>query len=94
MAKEDVTTVAPGVKRTICHWGYVLEGRKADLLRALLTQETWFPDGTEFNKKGQSLRHKRVEVEGRKIKSQKVSKHWYLVYVDYCSSSCPSFSII
>lgn len=61
MANHENTTVAPGVTRTDCHWGYYLQGTRVDLLRAGLAKESWFPTG-QRDKGGRGIRMVHTEI--------------------------------
>ena len=67
MAGRDTTTIAPGVKRTDCFWGYYLEGKKEDLIRAGLAQERWFLDGKVRCESGQATRTTHFVQSGQMI---------------------------
>jgi hypothetical protein len=81
MANREVTTPAPGVTRTECHWGYYLQGKKDALIRAGLVREEWFPTG-ERDSRGRVIRRRKVEHEGRWIRVIDQGSHIY-VGVDY-----------
>lgn len=65
----DIFTVAPGVVRHNCCWGYYLMGRKEAIIAAGLVSESWFADGTQRNKRGQVVRLKEMSVDGRRIRT-------------------------
>ncbi len=69
MAAHEITTIAPGVTRTDCDWGYYLEGAQEALIGAGLATAEWFADGTERNTKGQVVRSKRFQVDGRAVET-------------------------
>ncbi len=64
---DDTITVAPGVTRHNCHWGYYLEGAKADLLRAGLAKSEWFLDGREKTWHGTTIRTVCAEQDGMPV---------------------------
>lgn len=66
---SDTTTVAPGVRRRECGWGYYLEGTKAALFAAGLAKQDWFADGTESAGRGRIVRSKSFTENGREIKT-------------------------
>lgn len=78
-------TIAPGVARDDTGWGYNLHGTKAALLEAGLARAEWFPTG-ERNKRGQVVRSKYLEHEGRQImcrEEQHGGRYWIRVsYAD------------
>src|SRR5258708_11630446 len=67
MAMPDRSTVAPGVRREDYSWGYFLEGKKEELLRAGLAREEWFPTGGELDKRGRVIRSNFVKHQGREV---------------------------
>lgn len=69
MATLENTTVAAGVRRTDCPWGYLIEGSREALLSAGLAQASWLQDGTKRNKRGHTVRSKELTVNGRHIKT-------------------------
>lgn len=69
MADLDISTAAPGIKRMNCDWGYCLDGKQEAIIAAGLAKPDWFEDGTRRNTKGQVVRTKHLEVEGRKIET-------------------------
>lgn len=83
MAGIDHTTIAPGVRRCNCSWGYILEGRRDDLLAANLAQPEWFANGDQRDKYGRTVRSIRAVHEGRKIECRQVTKHRYDIRVHY-----------
>jgi hypothetical protein len=92
MADKDTTTVAPGVTRTDCFWGYFLEGKKEALLRAGLAREEWFHTG-ERDKRGRAIRSNRFEHQGREIKVLRRNKSpggRYYVGVSYTARDLQS----
>ncbi|MBI3043561.1 MAG: hypothetical protein HYY78_12145 [Betaproteobacteria bacterium] len=60
-------TVAPGVTRINCSWGYYLEGKKEQIIAAGLAKPSWFTDPKERNKRGQIVRSKTQLIDGRRI---------------------------
>jgi hypothetical protein len=79
-AGDGPKVVAPGITRNDCGWGYYLNGRKDDLLRAGLAKESWFADGVELDERGRVVRTKHVEWEGRSVTSKwnASSDHFYI----------------
>lgn len=68
MAKNENTTVAPGVWRTDCPaWGYYLVGSMDALMSAGLAQADWLQDGTVKDKRGRTTRSKYQIVNGRHV---------------------------
>ena len=53
---NGITTIAPGVTRLDCIYGYCLEGTKDALLRAGVTKSEWFLDGREKTRHGKTIR--------------------------------------
>ena len=61
---DGITTIAPGIARYACHWGYYLEGTKDALLRAGMAKAEWFLDGHEKNRHGKTIRTVYTEQDG------------------------------
>jgi len=61
---DGVTTIAPGITRQDCHWGYYLEGTKDALLLAGVAQSEWFLDGREKTRHGKIIRTVYAEQDG------------------------------
>lgn len=62
-------TVAPGVKRSDHFWGYSLTGSKDALIASGLVKPDWFVRVGLKNKRGHTMRTKRLEIDGRLIES-------------------------
>jgi hypothetical protein len=80
---NNTAIVAPGVERCECHSGYLLFGRKEDLLASKLVRPEWFPAPGERNSRGQVCRTKNSEYEGRSIRCSQKSARRFCVRVDY-----------
>lgn len=83
MADENDIAIAPGVTRFASCWGYVLRGRKEDLIAANVARPEWFADGTERNKRGQIVRTRRVFADGRKVECRQITARRFEVWCYY-----------
>lgn len=61
---SETATIAPGVTRHNCDWGYYLEGSKDALLRAAMAEFEWFLDGREKTEYGKTIRTVYTEQDG------------------------------
>lgn len=69
MAAYDPYTVAPGVQRNDCDWGYSLEGTKDNLLASGLVKPHWFIEPNMEDGHGRTVRSKRLVDDGRNIET-------------------------
>lgn len=81
MVEGQSITIAPGVTRADCRWGYLLKGSKAALTAAKVPAE-WLPDGIERNVRGQVIRTRHIERIGQKIRATQEQKNKISVYVE------------
>lgn len=80
----DTELIAPGVTRTYCSWGSIYRGSRDSLVSASIVQTAWLADGTERTKRGQVVRTKEFEVDGRSGKCTFNAKSkLYSVSIDY-----------
>jgi len=88
MDDPDVTTVAQGVTRMQCCWGFVLEGQKEALIASGLALDEWFIKPGLLNKRGQVRRSKRLVVDGREIQTTLPAKGPATVQVRFTEAEC------
>jgi len=79
----DTVTVAPGVTRNNCHWGYYLEGTMDALIASGLTKKSWFSDWSERRANGNVVRLKRLFIDGRNVETTRPARGECLVRVHY-----------
>src|SRR5260221_143145 len=70
MADSDTSTVAPGVTRRQCFWGYYLEGSKDALIASGLAHADWFIAPGERDKRGRVARSKKLKIDGHLVETR------------------------
>ena len=92
---SDEYIIAPGVTRLDCDWGHCLKGRQEAIIKAGLAMPDWFADGSTRNERGQVVRSKSFEFNGRRVDTTTRQKsHVVDVWLSHAANVRPALRLV
>ena len=82
MNGESVRIVSDLVQKDLW-WGTIYKGTKDSLVGAGICKPEWLADGSECDRRGRTVRSKRIECDGKRVETHQRGSRKYEVWIRY-----------